>query len=98
MGIHHAWLSGNTTKSRSEIYDSIRQKLIFYDKQSRQAGKVDGEGCTCGDTVDFYHTQAFEESGLSQLFYGGNVWPQNTWPNPVPYDPSGSEPKDDWFN
>lgn len=97
-GIGHGWLTGKQSKSQSEIYNSIRQKLVFYDKQARQTGKVDENGCTCGDTVDFYHDQAFEESGINQRFYGGNFWPQNTRPNPVPYDSRGSETKDDWFN
>lgn len=48
--------------------------------------------------IDFYHDQAFEQSGISPFFYGGNLWPQNTYPNPVPYDPRGGELKDDFFN
>jgi RHS repeat-associated protein len=98
-----AWMADNTDASQSEIYTSIRNKLVFYDRQMREVGKIDENGCTCGDMIDFYHDQAFEESGLSQMFYGGNLWPQDTdfffWEgNPVPYDSSGNEWKDDWFN
>ena len=96
--IAHAWMSYNTSKSQSEIYDSVRQKLVFYDKQMRQMNRINEDGRTCGDSVDFYHDQAFEESGLSPMFYGGNLWPQETWPTPVPYDPRNEEWKDDWFN
>lgn len=97
-GLVHSWVTGGTNSSQSDTYNSIRQKLIFYDKQARQSGRVNSQGCTCGTMVDFYHDQAFEESGISPIFYGGNIWPQNTSPNPVPYDPRGGEFKDDFFN
>jgi len=96
-------------KKESDIFNSIRKKLIFYDRQAQQIGRTDENGCTCGDTIDFYHLQAFEESGLSPFFYGGSYWPQNRgmWPwseydgghgNPIPYDPRGEDPADDYFN
>lgn len=96
--ISYSWLTDRTNASQSEIYDSVRNKLVFYDKQARNAGKIDAYGCTCGDTIDFYHDQAFEESGLLPLFYGGNLWPQNTYPNPVPYDSRGEDKVDDYAN
>ncbi|WP_263147636.1 hypothetical protein [Pseudomonas sp. RIT-PI-AD] len=87
MNMVEAWATGRTDKSKSQILTSIRTKLVFYDRQARQMGLKDDNGCTLGNTVDFYHDNAFEESGLSPFFYGGNLWPQDTWPNPAPKDP-----------
>jgi hypothetical protein len=78
--------------------NNIRNGLIKNDVEARNSGQVDGQGCTCGDNVDDYHKNVFEQSGVDYLFYGGTVWPQNTAPNPVPYDSRGSDPIDDAFN
>ena len=39
-----------------------------------------------GNEIDLYHINAFEEVGINNGFYGGNLWPQSIWPNPVPKD------------
>ena len=75
----------------SVILTSIRGKLVSSDKAAQAAGKVDNNGCTQGNEIDAYHDRAFKESGVSPGFYGGNLWPQGTWPNPVPLDPSASK-------
>jgi RHS repeat-associated protein len=75
----------------SVILTSIRGKLVSSDKAAQAARKVDNNGCTQGNEIDAYHDRAFKESGVSPGFYGGNLWPQGTWPNPVPLDPSASK-------
>ena len=75
----------------SVILTSIRGKLVSSDKAAQAAGKVDNNGCTQGNEIDAYHDTGFEESGVSPGFYGGNLWPQGTWPNPVPLDSSASK-------
>ena len=70
--------------SSAEIYDRLRQKLIFYDYQNRNLGNVGDDGCVCGDDIDLYHIMSFLETGLNNAFYGGNWWPHSVWPNPVP--------------
>ena len=75
----------------SVILTSIRGKLVSSDKAAQAAGKVDNNGCTQGNEIDAYHDRAFKESGVSPGFYGGKLWPQGTWPNPVPLDPSASK-------
>ena len=57
------------------------------DKKARSEGRVDcNTDCVYGDDIDEYHNEAFNNAGLSKNFYGGNLWPQGVWPNPVPYD------------
>lgn len=105
IAISEAWSNRRTDKSQSEIYEGLRKKLIFYDKQLRQTGRIDENGCTLGDSIDFYHITVFEEMGLQPIFYGGNLFPQETCLfgipflcNPVPYDQRGKNWKDDWIN
>ncbi|MDA8522172.1 RHS repeat-associated core domain-containing protein [Acidovorax sp. NCPPB 4044] len=76
---------------QSEVLNSIRGKLVKSDQEAQAAGKVDQNGCTQGNEIDAYHDKAFSESGIRSNFYGGNLWFQGTWPNPVPLDPSASK-------
>jgi len=85
-------------RTQSDALSSLRQNLIESDKAARAAGNVDEEGCTCGDDIDDYHYQAFDNLGLPKAFYGGSLAPQNQLGNPVPYDPRGNQPYDDVFN
>jgi RHS repeat-associated protein len=87
LALAEAWQSNRTSRSQSQVLTSIRMKLIYYDYQNRNMGHIDENGCTCGDDVDLYHLLSFSEAGLNNAFYGGNWWRQDTWPNPVPYDP-----------
>jgi type VI secretion system secreted protein VgrG len=84
--------------SQSVVLNNIRRSLIASDQTARAAGNVDSKGCTCGDDIDAYHNDAFRDAGISPIFYGGNLAPQNTGANPVPYDPRGFDPVDDLFN
>ncbi|MCB2129156.1 MAG: RHS repeat-associated core domain-containing protein [Rhodobacteraceae bacterium] len=84
FAIRQSWSRGGNNSSQSEIYDRIRQKLIFYDYQNRNLGNVGDDGCVCGDDIDLYHLMSFSETGLNNAFYGGNWWPHSVWPNPVP--------------
>jgi RHS repeat-associated protein len=93
-----AYLSPNFTDSQSVVLTTIRNNLIEKDAAARAGGSVDACGCTRGDDIDAYHNQVFEDAGLSPIFYGGNLSPQNFGPNPVPYDPRGFDPLDDLFN
>ncbi|WCM94302.1 DUF6531 domain-containing protein [Acidovorax sp. NCPPB 2350] len=77
--------------NQSEVLNSIRGKLVKYDQEAQAAGKVDQNGCTRGNEIDAYHDKAFTESGIRSNFYGGNLWFQGTWPNPVPLDPSAGK-------
>jgi RHS repeat-associated protein len=111
IGLMHAWNTGRSNRSQSATFNLIRRSLVFYDQQSRQAGWIDENGCTCGDTIEFYHKVAFNDAGISAKFFGGNYWPQNSdsfpWRpydpdsfggNPIPYDPRGDDPVDDRFD
>ncbi|AHG65400.1 type VI secretion system tip protein TssI/VgrG [Advenella mimigardefordensis] len=87
LGISTAWAIGNSSDSQATILEKIRKSLVESDKAARSAGKVDSStDCVYGDDIDAYHYAAFKGAGLSSWFYGGKVWPQNVWPNPVPVD------------
>ncbi|ADX47012.1 RHS repeat-associated core domain protein [Paracidovorax avenae ATCC 19860] len=88
--IFESAIQGKSLK-QSEVLTSIRTKLVQYDKAAQTAGKTDENGCTKGNEIDAYHDKAFTESGIRSSFYGGNLWFQGTWPNPVPLDPSASK-------
>jgi hypothetical protein len=85
------------TESQSVILNRIRRGLIERDRAAR-ASATDECGCTRGDDIDAYHNDVFRQVGLWPIFYGGNLVPQNTGPNPVPYDPRGFDPADDIAN
>lgn len=94
LGISQAWISKRTTASQSEIYNSIRQSLIFFDQTARALNNTGECGCPQGNNIDLYHDLSFDKAGVSPAFYGGNLWPQGIWPNPVPYDSTGKSPYD----
>ena len=86
-GITAAWTAGSTSDSQATILEKIRKSLVASDKKARSEGRVDcNTDCVYGDDIDEYHNEAFNNAGLSKNFYGGNLWPQGVWPNPVPYD------------
>jgi len=87
LGLRHAWLFLGLQDSQSSVYNNIRGILIWEDQARRHEGRIDSNGCVFGNDIDHYHNLAFEFAGLSTYFYGGNLWPQQTWPNPVPFDP-----------
>jgi hypothetical protein len=93
MAVGQAWTGDNTSASQSEIADQVRTDLIAYDKIARSLNNR-GNRPPRGDHIDMYHGMAFENAGLSTFWYGGNRWPQEVWPNPVPYDPIGNSPYD----
>ena len=86
QGLRSAWRNG-LQDSQSTVMNNIRQTLIWEDIARQQEGATNSEGCTCGNDIDRYHDFAFDFSGMPWWSYGGNVWPQDTWPNPVPDDP-----------
>ncbi len=86
QGLRSAWRNG-LQDSQSTVMNNIRQTLIWEDMARQQEGATNSEGCTCGNDIDRYHDFAFDFSGMPGWSYGGNVWPQDTWPNPVPDDP-----------
>jgi hypothetical protein len=45
-----------------------------------------GQKGVTGDMIDGYHNKVFNQNGVRQGFYGGNLWPQGLPPNPVPRD------------
>lgn len=94
IGIAQAWASGRTTASESEILTNVRNSLASYDRAARSLGPTEACGCPKGDSIDIYHDLAFGNAGISPAFYGGNLWPQGVWPNPVPYDPTGNSSLD----
>ena len=83
LGIRDSWLRYATDKSASQILTGIRQGLIIND--SRLVDKYGQKGVT-GDMIDNYHNKVFNQNGVRQGFYGGNLWPQGLSPNPVPRD------------
>ena len=86
-GITAAWTAGSTSDSQATILEKIRKSLVASDKKARSEGRVDcNTDCVYGDDIDEYHNEAFNNAGLSKNFYGGDLWPQGVWPNPVPYD------------
>ena len=92
-GIAQAWAAGNTSASQSEIANQIRQSLISQDQIARAVNNR-GNSAPRGDHIDQYHNAAFQNAGINPMWYGGNLWPQGVWPNPVPYDPIGNLPFD----
>ncbi|MES9826418.1 MAG: RHS repeat-associated core domain-containing protein [Candidatus Thiodiazotropha endolucinida] len=86
-GLSVAWASGGLVDSQSTVLNNVRQVLIWEDVARRQEGNTDADSCVCGNDIDRYHNFAFEFSGMPPWSYGGNNWPQGTWPNPVPNDP-----------
>ena len=83
VGISNAWLSSSTNSSQSEIYDQVRNDLIASD-----SARAESYGAN-GNMIDSYHDTAFNNSGIGAGFYGGNLWSQGVFPNPVPFDPQG---------
>lgn len=57
--------------------------MVEYDKK---ISICKGGNNVTGNEIDLYHINAFEEVGINNGFYGGNLWPQSIWPNPVPQD------------
>ena len=98
QGIRWSWYVGGTGYDQSTVLNHIRRRLIDEDIKRRNGGSADPNGCTCGDDIDQYHYDIFEEAGIPSPFYGGYWAPQDTLGNPVPYDPRGFNPIDDLFN
>gem|GEM_PF-4618141 len=90
-GLADAWLTNATDKSQSQVYNQVRNGLVSHD--SALVGKYGPQGVT-GNMIDHYHDEVFDQSGVGSSFYGGNLWPQGVWPNPVPYDPDGKSQYD----
>lgn len=85
-GISTAWGRGTTNQSQADIYNQVRGGLIQND--TAFVNQFGPNGVT-GNMIDFYHDQVFNEAGIGASFYGGNLWPQGVWPNPVPLDGDG---------
>lgn len=83
-----AWAHDATNDSLSEIANKVRQGLIARDQAARESAGL-GSHSPPGNVIDQYHNEAFKAASLDPAFYGGNLWPQGVWPNPVPYDPEG---------
>jgi type VI secretion system secreted protein VgrG len=81
------------TKPTGEILTEIRKGLVAEDRAAQAAGKINAQGCTRGNTIDEYHERVFERNGIDPIFYGGNLWPQDLWPNPVPKDIPKEKPE-----
>ena len=87
LGTVTAWLTGSTNNSGAQVLEKIRTSLVAADKKARADGLEDpATGCVYGDEIDKYHDAAFQGAGLSRWAYGGNLWFQDVWPNPVPLD------------
>ncbi|MDO3383999.1 RHS repeat-associated core domain-containing protein [Gilvimarinus algae] len=85
-GIGSAWALDSTDLSQSEIYDQIRSDLISADSRLVE---IYGSNAITGNMIDSYHDEAFDKAGIGSGFYGGNLWPQGVFPNPVPFDDEG---------
>ena len=85
-GITTAWSKGTTTKSQADIYNQVRGGLIKND--SALVIHFGPKGVT-GNMINIYHDMVFNAAGIGKSFYGGNLWPQGVWPNPVPLDKDG---------
>ena len=100
LGITSAWARETTGKSQSEVYDQVRNDLI---NAAANLANTYGVNGVTGNMIDSYHDNAFDDAGIGSGFYGGNLWPQGVFPNPVPfdeanksgYDPRHMLPKDD---
>lgn len=90
MGIDATAARRGGITRQGDMLNGIRSRLIAADQRNRQAGNLDGNGCVCGNSIDAYHNDAFNGVGIDPGYYGGNIWPQSLWPNPVPLDPSAS--------
>lgn len=86
IGITHSWADDSTSSSQSEIYNQVRNDLVISD--SDLVNKHGKDGVT-GNMIDSYHDDAFNNAGIGSAYYGGNLWPQGVFPNPVPFDPDG---------
>jgi hypothetical protein len=88
LAIKTADLNG-LDSSQSKILNSIRNDLINSDKMLRGIdGTLDKRGNVRGTDIVSYHYTAFMNAGLSPIFFGGNWWPRDIFPNPVPLDDS----------
>ena len=96
-GYMHAKIFKNIQSSLGETLTTIRESLVASDKQAREANETDQNGCVKGNIIDEYHDNAFTEAGIDNIFYGGNLWFQSVWPNPVPLDPSKSKYDPRWI-
>ncbi|WP_167409848.1 RHS repeat-associated core domain-containing protein, partial [Pseudomonas sichuanensis] len=85
-GMINAWTWGYTASSEAEISNNIRSGLI---KSDQIEVAIHGANGVTGNAIDAYHDKAFSEAGLLTRFYGGNIWFQGIYPNPVPYDSDG---------
>ncbi|WP_353328173.1 hypothetical protein, partial [Chitiniphilus shinanonensis] len=93
VAIFSAWLFGSTDASQAKILEDVRAALVSADWKAREDGKIDcNNDCVYGNDIDKYHDDAFRNAGLSPVFYGGNIWPQGVYPNPVPRDPRNPLP------
>lgn len=92
-GMTQSWIANNTDASQSQIADTIRQSLIKSDQTARALNNA-GSNAPRGDLIDMYHNTAFQNANINPFWYGGNQWPQDVWPNPVPYDPKGNSQYD----
>ena len=87
-GITKAWKSNLTSDSKATILEKIRHELVAADQKARKSSKIDrNTDCVFGNDIDQYHVTAFKNAGLNPSFYGGSIWWQGVWPNPVPVDP-----------
>ena len=86
LGHAEAVFVGLTDKSLSDLRTSIRNELVYWDKNDRALGYIDDDGCTCGDNIDRYHNNVWKKEGLPYFSYGGNISPQWLPGNPVPTD------------
>lgn len=44
--------------------NQVREELIERDKEARSSGNIDESGCTCGDEIDKYHNDVFEDAAI----------------------------------
>ncbi|QAU23079.1 RHS repeat-associated core domain-containing protein [Dyella sp. M7H15-1] len=84
VGLMNAWMNKTTDLSEADMYDVISKGLIDMDRLYRKKDKLGCHDCVKGHEIDEYHDYVFMEVGLGSSFYGGNWWPHDTWPNPVP--------------
>ena len=79
-------IRNSSSETPAATYTKIRKELVSQDKKTRQAGFIDGNGCTCGDNIDAYHNKVWKDNNLPYISYGGNISPQWFPLNPVPTD------------
>jgi RHS repeat-associated protein len=84
-----------------DTLQKVREGLVAADKDAVRRGIVGPDGAVRGNEIDNYHWRVFKNNGLNPIFYGGNIFPQNTsipgiipiiggLGNPVPHDPTSS--------